>query len=937
LSRVFSNKKVLLALLLIIGINSLIIGGCAYFNAFYNSKHYFQEAERERERTTDLNSTPDGYNKSIEAGGRLIEYYPESKYIEEALLIMGQCYYWTEDYFKAKRKFEELLSNYPQSENRKEARLWMGRTLVGMKNRHEATSTLRSLLADTDDPELTSGALFALAELYFLDSLFNKAEEEFLNITNSTEDEKILGEAYWRSGEAAFRGKRFSESAEHLKKALDHELTKTLRFQTTLFYGRALYEAGKYPEAKEVFQKLLKDKRYFKEHGKVRVHLALVESSLGNNETAFEELKNVIENHQRTVESARAYYERAILSLKVAGSRELAKEDLDKARVEKAGSEYAQKADTLLNTLNRVDELGLKRSKTLLRIEFTNSWLSEPIESSDTIAFFAASWYDSLALDSLQLASLWSQAWHDSFPPPPEPDTLIQMPDSLQQLDSLQINIPNDSIIFDEIEDSELQGEMFEKNDSSLFALIPPGGDHLLEDSLQMSIDESMVIRERERQYPDFEPIPQIGDSIQDVAMNDEEFEHPLPFDENQLEPHPAFANPDMMPLPGEDSLAEMSNIFPEPLFGAAGDSIEPDSLDQFAAEPEEEILSPEPIHIFDLTPVLDSLAFMKVELQDIRFKLGEIRLFDLDETDSAKVVFQELAVPPNVDSVRIKAILSLAYIAEADSNFGVMDSLIKVLAEEFSGTEAGIRAAITLGKEPPEKPVQADVLAFNEIEELYLSKEESMEELFTRYRWVAETYPNSPFAPKAMFASAYIAGANLDDGESVEEIFNIILERFPTSEQAVEAGNILSALQSSKNQEMQGEENELEPSEEELQAISEDEVEIKPMLIGGIETLSSILEMRNLLPQDIISGTGGEIQIRYIIYADGKAANFRVILEDPPGRGLSRALIAGLEEMSFTAGQVGDEFVDTRVIRTYTLPLDAPPNVRPLPRRYRG
>jgi hypothetical protein len=91
---------------------------------------------------------------------------------------------------------------------------------------------------------------------------------------------------------------------------------------------------------------------------------------------------------------------------------------------------------------------------------------------------------------------------------------------------------------------------------------------------------------------------------------------------------------------------------------------------------------------------------------------------------------------------------------------------------------------------------------------------------------------------------------------------------------------------------------------------------------------------MRNLLPPEVLSGTGGDVVLRYVVFEDGSAAEFRVVTEDPPGRGLAQALIAGLQEVSFNAGKLEGENVASLVERRYTLPLDAPPNVRPLPKR---
>ncbi len=939
---ILNNRKqavLIIYILAFVLIVSLVFSGCAYFNSFYNTNRYFKEAERERMRTTDLNAKPAGYTKAVESGGRLLEYFPNSKYVEQTLLIMGQSYYWTEEYHKAKRKFEELETNYRESEYLDEARLWIGKTLVRMKNRQKATSTLRGLLADTDDPELTSGALFALAELYFVDSLFNKAEEEFLNITLSTEDSEVLGEALWRAGEAAFREKKYPQTVEHLEAALKQELPRTMRFKTTFFLGRALYEIREYDKAINTFSKVLKDKRYFEQHGAVRVYLALSKDAIGDSVETADQLQRVIENHPRTPEASQAYYERAIISLRDGGDRELAKEDLDKARVEKAKSEFAQRADTLLTIINRVDQLGEQRRITQLRIQFTEQWAENPINPEDSSDFVSTAYYDSLAIDSLFLSSLWKRAWRDSIPPIEQVSPVAPVEDdSISQVDSVSAVIPDidseiqvleDKVAADTSIATDPEIEAPEVVDQDPTLIHPDETMEAVSDTgVTVDLYDMIMSRGRGKEKPEEDK----SESI------------PLEFMQGGKPPEMADSDSTLLSAENGDStllisaqpqLADSSNLIEDSLqVSLSPDSLGQDSTAKVSKGKAEPPPMPEPIVIFDPAPVYDSLAVMRVQLQDMRFQLAEILLFDLNEPDSARIVFSELANPENADSVRSKAILALSNIAGDELRTTDKDSLLNMLINEFAGSEISLEAATRLGIELEKPPLQPDEIAFLQAESLFLAGKDFGADAYGLYRWIFETYPNSVLAPQAMWASAYISGNYLGDSETTEELLNDLQAEYPSSEQAVEAGRKLSALQSSRTRAAGGGEIELEATEEELLAHGEDELDITPELIGGQSTLANILEMRGLLPQEVISGTGGDVKLRYLISSEGVAYNFRIVFETPPGMGLARALIAALEEVTFRPGSIDGEYVDVRLERTYTLPLDAPPNVRPLPRR---
>ncbi|MBZ0264506.1 hypothetical protein K8I28_07540, partial [bacterium] len=358
---------------------------------------------------------------------------------------------------------------------------------------------------------------------------------------------------------------------------------------------------------------------------------------------------------------------------------------------------------------------------------------------------------------------------------------------------------------------------------------------------------------------------------------------------------------------------------------------------DSLAIAEESKPEEPEVFHLFDISPVVDSLSVMRVSLQDIRFQLGEILLFDLHEPDSARTIFIELTTSQTVDSVRARATLALAYIAALDSNFTEYDSLRKELAENFTHTQIGKKIAEKLGHELPEVEKHPAELAFKDAEELMFAEAPDYEEVFTKYNWVVETYPESEFAPMAMYASAFVVGAHLDDGSTAKFILKSLQDRFSGTDQSSKAAEMLRKLEELRLAELEGDSTALEPSEAELEAYSEDELAVKPSLIGGQESLGNVLESKNLLPQEVLSGTGGDVLIRFVVNEAGEPHSFRVLMEDPPGKGLSQALIAGLEEVAFQPGRLEEEPVSTVIERRFTLPLDAPPNVRPLPRRFRG
>ena len=112
----FLNKYPILPALklTIISISMAVVLSCAYFNTVYNAKTYFHEGEKlVRHDTLSIDS--DNFDKAIEKSTAIIVRYPDTRWIDDALFMMGASYYYKGDYSRAVEKLDFLVQNYPES------------------------------------------------------------------------------------------------------------------------------------------------------------------------------------------------------------------------------------------------------------------------------------------------------------------------------------------------------------------------------------------------------------------------------------------------------------------------------------------------------------------------------------------------------------------------------------------------------------------------------------------------------------------------------------------------------------------------------------------------------------------------------------------------------------------------------------------------------
>ena len=72
-----------------------LLSSCAYYNTFFNAKKYFREANKlplvKGRSSSEANKK---YNKAIKKCGIIITDYKNSKYVDDAVFMLGKIFYF---------------------------------------------------------------------------------------------------------------------------------------------------------------------------------------------------------------------------------------------------------------------------------------------------------------------------------------------------------------------------------------------------------------------------------------------------------------------------------------------------------------------------------------------------------------------------------------------------------------------------------------------------------------------------------------------------------------------------------------------------------------------------------------------------------------------------------------------------------------------------
>lgn len=368
----------------------VLFSGCAYYNTFYNAQKFYEEAEQERKRrektqVVELSAEEEeqlrrsgrsaadqknrasqqemqNYQQAIERASRVLEYYPESRWVDDALMLLGQCFYYRRDYKKGMRKFDELLQLYPNSDFVPEARLFKARTFLGLEEFDSAEELLRIITTDDDVPKkVRELAKYELGGLYFQKENYALAAENYRSSARSADDKLIKAMAQYRLGDCLVRLEQYEEAPDVFRRAVRAAPNEDFRSQAMFKLGQSYSLNGDYDRAIKTFRDALS--KEFEEKRIPRLKLELAENLRlkGDLEEALKWYDNIIQEHKRTDASARAYFALGEIEEYISEDYKKAKENYDLVRSEFSNSVVApiaqERSDNIATLLDLRNEI----------------------------------------------------------------------------------------------------------------------------------------------------------------------------------------------------------------------------------------------------------------------------------------------------------------------------------------------------------------------------------------------------------------------------------------------------------------------------------------------------------------------------------------------------------------------------------------------------
>lgn len=295
-----------------------------YFNTYFMASSDFEEAlnlyrtstvASFNRRLDSLNITPpvsgdikDKLNKVIERASKVIQLHKNSKYLDDAVLLIGKSYFYLGDYLQAERKFNEFLTNLSASNLYDEAMYYLGATRMKLGKTDEATIILKNLVSSANEKEVRSEAAGELGINAFGKKNYKDAIDYFRQSIENTgdKDNKALKQFILARIYSLYAP---NQAAKEFLKVLDYSSDFDLVFYANLNYSKALDTDKKFGTA---FEELDDLKTKYRE---VPQYRQLAELEMANNlyyqkkyKAAIQGYFDVVIDYPSSVAASDAYY-----------------------------------------------------------------------------------------------------------------------------------------------------------------------------------------------------------------------------------------------------------------------------------------------------------------------------------------------------------------------------------------------------------------------------------------------------------------------------------------------------------------------------------------------------------------------------------------------------------------------------------------------------
>lgn len=306
----------------------------AYFNTFYNAQASFEKGHRLirdqavvfnparpiRAHLTPVRAGQTDFEKAIEKGANILRKYPQSRWADDALELIGKSYFMLGQYFSADLKFNEVIMASSNPVMRQRAVVWKALVYLETNRPAEGIRYIESqILSEAYDwkPEILAELRLVQAQLHMQTGQTRESETALRQSLDRIEDKDVQARGRFLHGQVLHRLGDYDGAYKAYDRVNRAYRDYHLIYLAEVEKGRLLREMGRHSDALRHFQAMTRDDKHFDQLADLNYEIAVVRTSMGDATRAESEFKDVLYRSLRPpsrVTQAMSHYQLAELN-----------------------------------------------------------------------------------------------------------------------------------------------------------------------------------------------------------------------------------------------------------------------------------------------------------------------------------------------------------------------------------------------------------------------------------------------------------------------------------------------------------------------------------------------------------------------------------------------------------------------------------------------
>ncbi len=287
----------------------------AYYNTYYNAKQDFEDgialvdeqpvnidpSDPVRPHPAPDNVGVEYFEAAIDNGALILRRFSDSKWTDDALLLMGKSYYYLQEFFLARQNFDELLE-LTASALKKEAIIWKARTMLDTGSFTEGIQFLEKQLENEEvkwDSNSRAEAQVLLAQHMAMQKNWDGAVEILEDAVPSLKSQELKGRSYFLWGQALETQGELIRAYQVYDNVKRYFLDYEYLYWAEMKQAQVSRKGGRNELAAAIYNNLLRDDKSYDRRNAIQFELAQTYAEQGNYKQAEAAYREILETNTR--------------------------------------------------------------------------------------------------------------------------------------------------------------------------------------------------------------------------------------------------------------------------------------------------------------------------------------------------------------------------------------------------------------------------------------------------------------------------------------------------------------------------------------------------------------------------------------------------------------------------------------------------------------